>query len=120
MPRTPTRRAARAANGSSGEKTTYRRVKHESYNIYIYKVLKQVHPEIGVSKKAMDILNSFVHDIFNRVTIEAGNLCKYSHKQTLGAREMQSAVRLVLPGELARHATTEGTKAVNKYQSTIK
>ncbi len=33
---------------------------------YIYKVLKQVHPETGVSKKAMGILNSFVNDTFVR------------------------------------------------------
>ena len=37
--------------------------------IYIYKVLKQVHPEVGCSKKAMDVLNSFVTDIFNRICL---------------------------------------------------
>ena len=35
-----------------------------SYVIYIYKVLKQVHPDTGNSSKAMDIMNSFVNDIF--------------------------------------------------------
>ena len=90
----------------------------ESYNIYIYKVLKQVHPKMGISKKAMNILNSFVHDTFEKIVSEAGTLCKYGKKHTLTAREVQSACRLVLPGELSKHALSEGTKALTKYQGT--
>ena len=30
----------------------------ESYSIYIYKVLKQVHPDTGISSKGMLIMNS--------------------------------------------------------------
>ncbi|KAI7738848.1 hypothetical protein M8C21_011729 [Ambrosia artemisiifolia] len=29
----------------------------ETYKIYIFKVLKQVHPDIGISSKAMGIMN---------------------------------------------------------------
>ena len=94
-----------------------RRKNRESYNIYIYRVLKQVHPDTGVSKRAMSILNSFVSDTFGRIAGEAGRLCKYNKKVTMSAREVQTAVRLVLPGELAKHAVSEGTKAVTKYQS---
>ncbi|EHH28473.1 hypothetical protein EGK_18915 [Macaca mulatta] len=36
----------------------------ESYSIYMYKVLKQVHPDTGISSKAMGIMNSFANDIF--------------------------------------------------------
>ena len=35
-----------------------------SYSTYIYKVLKQVHPDTGVSSKAMSIMNSFVNHLF--------------------------------------------------------
>ena len=35
----------------------------ESYAIYIYKVLKQLHPHTGVSSKAMSFTNSFVNDL---------------------------------------------------------
>ena len=95
-----------------------RRRKHrESYNIYIYRVLKQVHPDTGVSKRAMSVLNSFVGDTFGRIATEAGRLVQYNKRKTMSAREVQTAVRLVLPGELAKHAVSEGTKAVTKYQS---
>ena len=82
---------------------------------HIYKVLKQVYPDMGISKKAMSIVNSFVNDTFDRIATEAGRLCKYNSKQTLDARAVQTAVRLVFPGELAKHAVSEGTKAVTKY-----
>ena len=89
--------------------------RNESYNIYIYRVLKQVHPDTGVSKRAMSILNSFVNDTFGRIASEAGRLCQYNRKATMSAREVQTAVRLVLPGELAKHAVSEGTKAMTKF-----
>ncbi|KAF4653411.1 hypothetical protein FOL47_010547 [Perkinsus chesapeaki] len=85
-----------------GEK---RRRRHtETYNTYIFRVLKQVHPNTGISKKSMMIMNSFVNDTFERIVSEAAKLCKYSTKGTLSSREIQTAIRLVLPGELAKHA----------------
>ena len=89
----------------------------ESYAVYIYKVLKQVHPDTGVSSKAMNIMNSFVNDIFERIASEATRLANYNRKSTISSREIQTAVRLLLPGELAKHAVSEGTKAVTKYTS---
>ncbi|TRY72717.1 hypothetical protein TCAL_01138 [Tigriopus californicus] len=87
----------------------------ESYAIYIYKVLKQVHPDTGISSKAMSIMNSFVNDIFERIAGEASKLAHYNKRSTITSREVQTAVRLLLPGELAKHAVSEGTKAVTKY-----
>ena len=89
----------------------------ESYSIYIYKVLKQVHPDTGISSKGMSIMNSFITDIFDKIANEAGKLVRYNKKGTLSSREIQTAVRLILPGELAKHAVSEGTKAVTKYTS---
>ncbi|XP_039505407.1 histone H2A-like isoform X1 [Pimephales promelas] len=91
--------------------------KAESYAIYVYKVLKQVHPDTGISSKAMGIMNSFVNDIFERIAGEASRLAHYNKRSTITSREIQTAVRLLLPGELAKHAVSEGTKAVTKYTS---
>ena len=92
----------------------------ESYSTYIYKVLKQVHPDTGISKKGMSVMNSFINDIFDRIGGEAGKLAKYNKKATLQSREIQTAVRLQLPGELAKHAVSEGTKAVTKFTAASK
>ena len=90
----------------------------ETYKIYIFKVLKQVHPDIGISSKAMGIMNSFINDIFEKLAQESSRLARYNKKPTITSREIQTAVRLVLPGELAKHAVSEGTKAVRKFTST--
>jgi histone H2B len=95
-------------------------------------VLKQVHPDTGISNKAMAILNSFVNDIFERIATEASSellrtrtslrnsfvleLAAYSKKSTISSREIQTAVRLILPGELSKHAISEGTKSVTKVR----
>ncbi|KAH1039421.1 hypothetical protein J1N35_041164 [Gossypium stocksii] len=61
----------------------------ETYKIYIFKVLKQ----------------------------EASKLARYNKKLTIASREIQTAVKLVLPGELAKHAVSERTKAITKFTS---
>ncbi|KAK3732719.1 hypothetical protein QZH41_012749 [Actinostola sp. cb2023] len=100
-----------------GEKKKRSRRRKETYSIYIYKVMKQVHPDTGISSKAMLIMNSFVQDVFERIAGEASRLAHYNKKSTITSREIQTAVRLLLPGELAKHAVSEGTKAVTKYTS---
>ena len=114
------KKAATAGTGKRGRpKATgqekRRRKPKQSYSTYIYKVLKQVHPDTGVSSKAMSIMNSFVNDIFDRIAEEASRLAQYNKRSTISSREVQTAVRLLLPGELAKHAVSEGTKAVTKY-----
>ena len=102
--------------GAKGEGKRKRRRK-ETYAIYIYKVLKQVHPDTGISSKAMSIMNSFVNDIFERIANESSRLANHNGRSTISSREIQTSVRLLLPGELAKHAVSEGTKAVTKYTS---
>jgi len=92
---------------------------YASYSTFIYKVLKQVHPDTGISNKAMGIMNSFVADIFEQLATEACRLARYNNRQTITSREIQTAVRLLLPGELAKHAVSEGTKAVTKYNASL-
>ena len=89
----------------------------ETFSLYIYRVLKQVHPDIGISKRSMSIMNSFINDIFEKTCLEASKLVRYGKKRTLSSREVQTSVRLILPGELAKHAVSEGTKAVTKFTS---
>ncbi|KAF7986368.1 hypothetical protein HWV62_35386 [Athelia sp. TMB] len=104
---------------AEGEKKKRKKSRKETYSSYIYKVLKQVHPDTGISNKAMAILNSFVNDIFERIATEASKLASYSKKSTISSREIQTSVRLILPGELAKHAISEGTKSVTSTSHSI-
>ncbi|XP_066399125.1 histone H2B.3-like [Miscanthus floridulus] len=87
------------------------------YKRYVWRVLKQVHPDLGVSGHAMQVLDMMMADMFDRLADEAARLSKATGRVTLTSREVQSAVRLVLPGDLGKHAISEGTKAISKYMS---
>ncbi|CAM6093569.1 unnamed protein product [Calypogeia fissa] len=104
-----------ASAAAAGSKEKRAKKSQESYKMYIYKVLKQVHPKFGVSLKAMVIMNSFIVDTFEKIASEASRLARYNKKHTIASREIQTAVKLLLPGELAKHAVSEGTKVVTKF-----
>ena len=184
----PKPKAPKAKGAKKGKRKATR-----TWSLYIFKVLKQVHSDTGISNKAMNIMNSFINDIFDRLAAEsslfppphadgshcsvpsrrcplspnasrtydfhplrdvpvsrsapsrwflfawrvsivvlghegspphslpvvspAGKLTKINKTKTLSSREIQTAVRLMLPGELAKHAMSEGTKAVAKFTS---
>ena len=74
-----------------------------------------MHPDTGISSKAMSIMNSMVNDIFDKLAEEAVLLSTRNKRLTVTANEVQTAARLILPGELAKHAVSEGVKAVEKY-----
>lgn len=71
--------------------------------------IRQVHPDLAISSKAMSIMNSFVNDVLERPAAEASCPARYR------CREVRTAVRLLLPGQLAQHAVSKGTKAGTKY-----
>ena len=88
-PKTSGKAAKKVAKGGAKKRV---KAKHETYKIYIYKVLKQVHPDTGISSKAMSIMNSFVNDIFERIAAEASRLAHYNKRSTITSREIQTAV----------------------------
>jgi histone H2B len=94
------KKTSKAAAPVEGEKKKRKKMRKETYSSYIYKgesrlvvvstraidasligcllVLKQVHPDTGISNKAMAILNSFVNDIFERIATEASSMYRDS------------------------------------------
>ena len=62
----------------------------------MFKVLKQVHPNTGVSSKAVRIMNSFVNNLFQRIAVESSRLAHYNKRITITSREIQTAVGLLL------------------------
>ncbi|XP_047974050.1 late histone H2B.L4-like [Salvia hispanica] len=113
----PKRKAEEGAK--KAEKKKRRKRGGEGYKTYLFKVMKQVHPDMGISGKAMVILNNLMVDMFERLAEEAARLHKYTGRRTMSSREIQGAVKLVLPGELGKHAIAEGTKAVTNYISYV-
>ena len=78
----------------SAPKTAIKKSKRkgvESWKTYIFRVLKQVHPETRISQKGMSIINNFVTDTFEKVALEASKLCRIHKRGTISSRDIQSA-----------------------------
>uniref|UniRef100_A0A915APQ1 Histone H2A/H2B/H3 domain-containing protein n=1 Tax=Parascaris univalens TaxID=6257 RepID=A0A915APQ1_PARUN len=52
----------------------------------------------------MSIMNSLINEILERDATEASRITRYSKRSTVSSREIQTVVRLTLPGGLANHA----------------
>ncbi|KAI9143420.1 hypothetical protein BKA69DRAFT_1061805 [Paraphysoderma sedebokerense] len=137
--RTPTKRRSKGkesvyAQGKAAEgvtQTTKKTVKktsmkrgrkrgkrtYVSWGRYVYRVLKEIHPDLGISNKGMQVMNSFISDLFERFAVESKNLVSSTHHKTISARDVQYATRMLLPGELAKHGVSEGNKAVVRFNS---
>lgn len=96
-------------------KNRKRKNSRESYKCYVFKMLKQVHADVGISSKAMAIMDSFINDFFDNLVNEAWKLAKHAKMNTITSREIQAAAKLLIPGEMSKHAAWEGNKAVGKF-----
>ena len=98
----------------------HKKKKNESFSLYIYKVLKETSgnkESKGINKKAMNIMNSMVFDVFDQMTMQSAQLIRYTKKRTLTAKEIEASVKLLFPYDLAQHAIQEGRKAVEKFRN---
>ena len=111
---------------------------------HVYEVLEQIHSSLHLSAAAADVLlaqlgasahcvractthththplTSFLSHpsdaLFDDIVAEVLTLCRSRGRRLISSREIQTAVRLVLPGNLAKHAVSEGVKAVVKLVS---
>lgn len=85
------------------------------FSNYIHKVLKQVHPDKGINAHAMINVNNMVHHVIDKLVNRLDTL--KGNRSVLSARDVQYAIRLEIGGELAKHAISEGNKAVTKFTS---
>ena len=70
---------AKAGAGADDKKKNKKITAHH-FAMYIHRVLKQVHPDSGISKKSMVIMSSFINDVFEKLSAESGRITKYSKK----------------------------------------
>ncbi|VDO79376.1 unnamed protein product [Heligmosomoides polygyrus] len=125
MPPKPSAKGAKkAAKSQKAARTGDKKKRHrrkESYSVYIYRVLKQVHPDTGVSSKAMSIMNSFVNDVFERIAAEASrqsHIAMARTKQTARKSTGGKAPRKQLATKAARKSApaTGGVKKPHRYR----
>nr|XP_019828216.1 PREDICTED: histone H2B type 2-E-like [Bos indicus] len=80
----------------------------ESYSVYVYKVLNQVHQDTGILSKAMGIMNSFINDIFERIAGEASRLAHYNKPPAVPGAGAASPSHVVAAGPKSKGSCGRG------------
>ncbi|KAK6732329.1 hypothetical protein RB195_016610 [Necator americanus] len=94
-----------------------KRRRKEVFSVHIYRVLKRIQPNTGITRDAMSFMDYFVVGAFKLLAAEAARLGGDSTGGNVTVSEIQTAVRLMLPPEIAKNAVSEGRKAVAMYRS---
>jgi len=88
-----------------------------SFTTYIFRVMKETKPDFSVSKKSMALITSIINSLFERIMDEARRLLLFSKKQTLSSREIETAIKIIIPGEICKLAVQYGRDCLKKIQS---
>ena len=102
-------------------------ISHEKYlkldkkrilsDLSVRRVLKKIHPNLYIKKKAFNYLVILIQNISDSLAEHAINRTKLDRLKTISSRDIQSAIRLSIPLNLSKHVVSEATKAVTKYTS---
>ena len=88
------------------------------FKTYINTILKQMHPNMGSRDLAKETIDEVLLQPLVKKIISVSRSMTVNRKEvTIQSKDIQAAVRSVLPGELAKHAVSEGTKTVTKYNA---
>nr|XP_026236590.1 histone H2B-like [Urocitellus parryii] len=85
----------------------------DSFATYFPRVLKHIHLGLSLSRSSVSVLDFFVQDMLERITSKACHLAGQNHRSTITFRDIQTAVLLLLPGEIGKHAVYEATRALS-------
>ena len=92
-----------------------------TYAVYIHKVLQQVAPKaatgLTISNKSVQLLNGILCDVEKRLTDKSFAIAVADKKRTLNEKHMKTAVNMILPPELAGHASREIVRALTQYSA---
>ena len=86
-----------------------------SFQTYIFRVLKEVKPELGISKKGIALINNIIAELFIKIMQDARNLMIFSKKQTLSSKEIETSIKLHFPGELQKLAVQTSRASMQKF-----
>ena len=86
----------------------------DAFKTYIFRILKEAAPEMGISQKAMHSMNNMVADKFDSIMAEGRMLVINGKNSTLSSKDVETACKLVIPGELGKGAITQGRQALKE------
>jgi histone H2B len=107
-------------NNQSNKATNKKPSKHSSkisFSTYTKRVNKSINPNLSISQESLSILDSYVWDMFYRLVEASQNLVYATGKKTLTERDIEFAVKLVLPGSLKKYAIGYAKKSMQLFKN---
>ena len=102
-------------NGST-QKSVTRRKRTRFYEIYLSKLLKQVSEDNGITSNSKQQLNSVLCLISRLLATKVNDLTEIAKKKTISEKEVNNAINVLFPAELARGMNTMSEQAVENYE----
>lgn len=87
-----------------------------NFAVNMHRILKEVAPNSSITQQTMQIANALAVDLFDRLITTAETVRAYDEKNTLSAKHVQAATKVLMRPELAQHAVMNGTNAVKRFQ----
>jgi histone H3/H4 len=88
------------------------------FTLQIVELSKVQHPSMKeIDEDALVMLNQLTNIFIEKIMNAANILVKSNGNKTLDSRDIQTAVRLALPGELARHSVKAATTYITKHDA---
>lgn len=89
-----------------------------SFGTYIYKVLKRVHTDTGMSTPALESLDSSMRILSNKIGEQSRNFAFTENLKTINIREIEGSVKSLLPVSLSDRVVEFANNAVDKFLAT--
>lgn len=98
----------------------------ESYNHNMNRILKDLHPDLGITLEAKNNLSVILNLLLEKLVKQSISLLNprnfknpgpEGNKKTLTVKEITTSVRLLFSSVLRRFAVSEGEKAVKKFKT---
>jgi histone H2A len=108
-----------SAKSSTASNVGSRKAVHKplTFNTYIHQTLKGVHPDTNIAKSTSMQLDVFMKIFSARLASVAIQVAHGAGRHTVSVKDVETAVNIVLPGELCKNALTHGDKALEAYDT---
>lgn len=86
----------------------------------IKKLVIQVHYDLRIKSISVDIINDMIQNLCEEIITVANKLAQLGKRKRVGQKEVKSALLLLIPDELAKHAISEANRSlVSEHHSKL-
>ena len=90
-----------------------------SFNVYIYKLLRNLRPNVAITKEGICMLDNFVHHLGFRLSTGLAVVKKYSKTKTVSMEDVHTTLILFLGTEEANKIHAVAQEHITNYQDFV-